>query len=253
MINPQETPRFSIITVTFNAEPFIRRTLESVACQTCKSYEYIIIDGASKDGTLKACEEYADFISQIVSEPDKGLYDAMNKGIYRAKGDYLIFLNAGDQFKDANTLQQVLDTVVSSGDRWPDIIYGETEIVDDDNRFVRMRRLAAPEELEWTSFRSGMLVCHQAFWASRALALAEPYDLAYRFSADFDWCIRVMKRSSYRLNCHLSTIRYLQGGMSIKNHRASLIERLRIMAKHYGWFDAIGMHLWFVWRAIALK
>lgn len=247
------TPCFTILTVTFNAGPFIERTLKSVASQTYSNFEYYIIDGASRDHTLALCQTYASVITQIISEPDKGLYDAMNKGIRLAKGDYLIFLNAGDQLKDANTLQQVADAIMSSGDMWPDVVYGETEIVDDKDEFVRMRRLSAPEVLDWKSFRDGMLVCHQAFWASRELAAEELYDLTYRFSADFDWCIRIMKRSAQLMNTHLTTIRYLQGGMSIKNHRASLLERLRIMAKHYGWMATIGKHIWFVVRAIIKK
>lgn len=247
------TPRFSILTVTFNAEPFIERTLKSVASQTYSNYEYYIIDGVSRDRTLELCESYSSVITRIISEPDKGLYDAMNKGIRIAKGDYLIFLNAGDQFKDVNTLQLVADAIIGNGDKWPDVVYGETEIVDDNGEFVRMRRLSTPETLDWKSFRDGMLVCHQAFWASRKLAIEELYDLSYRFSSDFDWCIRIMKRSGLYLNTHLTTIRYLQGGMSIKNHRASLMERFSIMAGHYGWLDTVLRHVWFILRAVIKK
>ena len=246
-------PRFSILTVTYNAEAFIERTLQSVACQTYTQFDYHIIDGASRDATLALCRPYASVITEIISEPDKGLYDAMNKAIRRAQGDYLIFLNAGDQLKDASTLARVAEIIQQGGEPWPDVVYGETEIVDEANRFVRMRRLAAPEVLDWRSFRHGMLVCHQAFWVSRSLAQQEPYDLNYRFSADFDWCIRLMKKSNRLLNTRLTTIRYLQGGMSIQNHRASLLERLRIMARHYGWLDAVLMHLWFVVRAVLKK
>lgn len=253
MNNNSGTPCFTILTVTFNAELYIERTLKSVASQTYSNFEYYIIDGESRDRTLEICKTYSSVITNVISEPDKGLYDAMNKGIRMAKGNYLVFLNAGDQFKDANTLQKVADAILANGDMWPDVVYGETEIVDDKGAFVRMRRLSTPEILDWRSFREGMLVCHQAFWASRELATEELYDLNYRFSSDFDWCIRVMKRSSLILNSHLTTIQYLQGGMSIKNHRASLLERLRIMAKHYGWIDAIGKHLWFIVRAIIQK
>lgn len=253
MSNSSVTPRFSIITVTFNAEAFIERTLKSVAEQTYTHFDYHIIDGVSRDRTLELCRSYSSILTDVICEPDKGLYDAMNKGIRKAQGDYIIFLNAGDQFRDATTLQQVADCVLKSGDTWPDVLYGETEIVNNEGQFVRMRRLNTPDVLTWKSFRGGMCVCHQAFWASTKLAQQEPYLLDYRFSADFDWCIRIMKRSHYLLNSRMSTIRYLEGGMSIKNHRASLLERLRIMAKHYGWVDTIGLHLWFVVRAIIKK
>ena len=174
--NAMETPLFSIITITFNAESTLRPTLESVAAQTYKGYEYLIIDGASRDATVELARQYP-CVSHIVSEPDRGLYDAMNKGIAAANGEYLIFLNAGDSLYAPDTLQKIADFI---GENRPDIIYGETAIVDSERRFISMRRLKAPEKLTWKSFRMGMLVCHQAFIARRRLA--PPYDLTYRFS-----------------------------------------------------------------------
>ena len=93
-----------------------------------------------------------------------------------------------------------------------------------------------------------MLVCHQAFFARRTLA--PNYDLAYRFSADVDWCIKVMKDSKDIVNTHIVIVDYLQNGLSLQNHRASLIERFRIMAKHYGLLPTLLRHAWFVVRAI---
>ena len=100
------TPKFSIITVTYNAEAVLEDTIQSVISQTYHHVEYILVDGASKDGTLSIIDRYRDRITRIVSEPDKGLYDAMNKGIRLATGDYLCFLNAGDSFHEDDTLQQ---------------------------------------------------------------------------------------------------------------------------------------------------
>lgn len=253
MCSIAKRPRFSIITVTYQAEAVLERTLQSVACQTYPYVDVHIIDGASQDGTLPICQKYASIITTVKSEPDKGLYDAMNKGLQSVKGDYLCFLNAGDQLQNPHTLQDLADSIESQGHDWPDVVYGETEIVDDNNNFVRMRRLSAPEQLSWRSFLNGMLVCHQAFWVRTAIAVQEEYDLSYRFSADFDWCIRVMKRSSVLHNTHLTLVRYLQGGMSVQHHRASLLERLDIMAKHYGWCRTVLQHAWFVLRAIIKK
>lgn len=243
-------PTFSIITVTFNAASCLEGTLRSVFGQTYPAIEYILVDGASKDGTLQIIQQYQDKISKWISEPDKGLYDAMNKGMNLATGDYLCFLNAGDQFYDTQTLKQMVDTLDGQFEL-PDVIYGRTALVNESGAFLRMRRLEPPEELTWKSFKRGMLVCHQAFFAKRSLA--EDYDLSYRFSSDQDWCIRVMKKAKVLHNSHLTLIGYLYEGMSTKNRKASLKERFFIMVKHYGWVSTILNHIWFVFRAVIKK
>ncbi|MCD8572408.1 MAG: glycosyltransferase family 2 protein [Bacteroides graminisolvens] len=241
------TPLFSIITVTYHAESVLEETILSVVSQTYHNIEYIIVDGASKDRTLSIVNKYRDRIQAVVSEPDKGLYDAMNKGLKMAKGEYVCFLNAGDTFHEDDTLQLIVHQLNKSN-VLPDVIYGETALVDAQRHFVRMRRLQTPDTLNWKSFRQGMLVCHQAFIAKRALA--ETYDLNYRFSADFDWCIRVMKKASLLHNTRLTLIDYLDEGMTTKNRKASLKERFRIMAKHYGYISTVLHHIWFVLRLL---
>ena len=239
-------PKFSIITVTYNAGKVLEDTIQSVVFQTYRNVEYIIVDGGSKDNTLEIAEKYRDRISKVISEPDKGLYDAMNKGIRQATGDYLCFLNAGDELHENETLQKLVHTL--KGKELPDVIYGETAIVDEEGHFLHMRRLSAPDTLTWKSFKQGMLVCHQAFIARRELAINDLYDLRYRFSADFDWCIRIMKKAKCLHNTRLTLIDYLKEGMTTRNHKASLKERFRIMAKHYGWLSTIAHHGWFVIR-----
>ena len=239
-------PKFSIITVTYNAEKVLEDTIQSVISQTYRNVEYIIVDGASKDHTLEIVNKYHNRINKVISEPDKGLYDAMNKGIQLATGDYLCFLNAGDKFHDSETLQKVVHTL--KGQELPDVIYGETAIVDEEGHFLHMRRLSTPAHLNWKSFKQGMLVCHQAFFVNRELAINHLYDLQYRFSADFDWCIRIMKKAKCLHNTRLTLIDYLNEGMTTKNHKASLKERFCIMAKHYGLISTILHHGWFVIR-----
>lgn len=239
-------PKFSIITVTYNAGKVLEDTIQSVLFQSYRNVEYIIVDGNSKDNTLEIVNKYRERISKVISEPDKGLYDAMNKGIRMATGDYLCFLNAGDTLHENETLQKIVHTL--KGKELPDVIYGETAIVDEKGHFLHMRRLSAPNQLNWKSFKQGMLVCHQAFFARRELALANPYDLQYRFSADFDWCIRIMKQSKHLHNTKLTLIDYLNEGMTTQNHKASLKERFRIMTKHYGWISTLLHHGWFIIR-----
>lgn len=248
-MHSRPTPKFSIITVTYNAEAVLEDTIQSVISQTYRHVEYIIIDGASKDGTLGIIEKYRNRIHHLVSEPDRGLYDAMNKGLTLATGDYLCFLNAGDSFHEDDTLQQMVHTLTNA--ELPDVIYGETALVDKERHFLRMRRLSAPEVLTWKSFRQGMLVCHQAFFAKRSLVAL--YDLNYRFSADFDWCIRIMKRARTLHNTHLTIIDYLEEGMTTQNQKASLRERFHIMVRHYGWISTVAHHAWFVVRMVVKK
>lgn len=242
-------PKFSIITVTYNAGAVLEDTIQSVITQTYRNVEYIIVDGGSKDHTLDIINRYREHIHTLVSEPDKGLYDAMNKGIRLATGDYLCFLNAGDELHEDDTLQLMVHSI--TGTELPDVLYGETAIVDEEGHFLRMRRLSAPENLNWKSFKDGMLVCHQAFFPRRELA--EPYDLRYRFSADFDWCIRIMKKSHTLHNTHLTLIDYLSEGMTSRNHRASLHERFRIMCRHYGYLSTLARHAWFALRLLLKK
>lgn len=240
------TPKFSIITVTYNAEKVLENTILSVISQTYHHVEYIIVDGASKDGTSALIEKYRSRIQTIISEPDQGLYDAMNKGIALATGDYLCFLNAGDSFHEDDTLQQIVHSI--SGTELPDVLYGETALVDINGHFIRMRRLSAPEILTYKSFKQGMMVCHQAFFAKRTLA--EPYNRNYRFSADYDWCIRIIKKAHTLHNTHLTIIDYLDEGLTTQNRKASLKERFRIMTKHYGLASTVLHHIWFVFRLL---
>ncbi|MBR1682529.1 MAG: glycosyltransferase [Bacteroidaceae bacterium] len=259
--------RFTIATVTFNAGTTLGRTLESVAAQTYEAVEHLIVDGCSTDGTMREIHRYVERNTDLrhphsiilVREPDNGLYDAMNKAIAQAKGDYIIFLNAGDTFHDVTVLADVAEQIERryNPSRHPAVIYGETDLVDEEGRFLRHRRLQAPERLTSRSFLSGMLVCHQSFYVRADIARATPYDLRFRFSADYDWCIRVMLRAERRNlalhNTRLILTDYLSEGMTTRNHRRSLLERLRLMAHHYGWARAIAAHAWFVIRAIVKR
>lgn len=245
----QNEPLFSIITITYNASKELPATMCSVAEQTFRDFEHLIIDGASKDDTVGIAEKMATPNLLIYSEPDKGLYDAMNKGLRKAKGKYLIFLNAGDAFHDKNVLM-LMSQVVSDD---TDIIYGDTNLVDANREFVAKRHLSVPEKLTFNSFRKGMLVCHQAFVVRRELA--PEYDLRYRFSADYEWCLRCLKKTSYHRckNLHKVIVDYLVDGLTDKNHKASLKERFVIMCQYFGYLSTILFHLSFIPRYIYRK
>ena len=249
--------RISIVTITWNAARTLGRTLDSVASQTYTDIEHLIVDGASTDGTLAIANRYKDasrHTVSIMSEPDRGLYDAMNKGLLRATGDYVVFLNAGDTLPDAQTIQTVADAAIASRpcatDELPAVIYGDTNVVDSEGRYLHPRRLRPPQTLTWKSFRKGMLVCHQAFYARLDLARQTPYDLRYRHSADVDWCIRLMREADRLglplVNTHAVLANFEEGGNTTQHHRASLRERFDVMRRHYGLLPTLAMHVWFV-------
>ena len=257
--------RFTVVTITYNAEAVLQRTLDSVFCQTYEEVEHLIIDGASTDGTLAMAEAYKQRSDGsesghkviIGSEPDHGIYDAMNKGLTQASGDYIVYTNAGDSFPDADTLEEVarrcrLNELPT--DELPGVLYGNTNIVDGEGRFLHPRRLQPPERLTWRSFRQGMVVCHQAFYARTDIAKNLQFDTRYRFSADVDWCIRVM-RESERMSLPLYNIgmvvaNYLEEGATTKHHQESLRERYQVMQSHYGIVQTFLLHCWFVVRSV---
>ena len=117
-------PLFSIITITWNAHKTIEVTLNSVADQTYKNYEYIVIDGASDDGTIDILDKNRHLINILINEPDNGLYDAMNKGVHKSKGKYIIFINAGDTLCNNETLKNCAS--VLKADPTIDVLYGNT-------------------------------------------------------------------------------------------------------------------------------
>ena len=236
-------PLFSIITVTWNAADVIAPTIQSVQRQTSSDYEMLVIDGASSDDTLAIVNKASIASLRVFSEPDNGLYDAMNKGIDHARGRYLIFLNAGDRFADDTVLARLAQFAVDN----PGVIYGQTQLVDAAGTVVGKRHLTAPKRLTADSFLKGMVVCHQAFAARRDLA--PHYDLKYRYSADYDWCIKVLKKSPANAYAGREPIiNYLADGMTTRHHKASLWERFRIMCHHYGTGDAVLHHIAFIPR-----
>ena len=256
--------KFTIITCTFNAEKELPQTLQSVMRQDYPHVEHLIIDGASKDNTLTYVQKYQNSSETIdnghkillISESDKGLYDAMNKGLKKATGDFILFLNAGDKFHDNNTLSLIV-SAAEKEEKLPGIIYGNTNIINNEGKFLHPRRLHPPTTLSWKSFRKGMLVCHQAFFTSKELTNNCLYNLSYHYSADFDWCIRIMKLAEQQklpiTNTNIIITDYLEGGLTTKNHRRSLLERFNIMVDHYGTFQTILLHLYFILRAIGKK
>ena len=242
-------PLFSIITITYKASSTLPATLKSVKEQTCKLYEYIVVDGKSSDNTVELAKNADIDNCKIVSERDRGLYDAMNKGLGMANGDYVIFLNAGDSFHSPETLEHFADAIMEND--YPGIVYGQTDIVDSNRKRLRARHLTAPENLVLESFSNGMVVCHQAFVVLRKLT--NNFNVKFKYSADYEWCIRCLQRS--HRNCYIDevVIDYLSEGVTTQHHFASLLERFSIMSHYYGFFPTLYQHIKKVLRAVIKK
>jgi glycosyltransferase involved in cell wall biosynthesis len=232
---PDFTPILSVITVVYNNAAHIERTLRSVIEQTYANIEYIVIDGASTDGTLDLIAKYRDSIKILVSESDKGIYDAMNKGLALATGNYVIFMNSGDEFFSKDTVARVFATAPNA-----DIYYGETEMIDEQLNSLGQRRHAAPDNFTWRDFKYGMSVSHQAIYIRKALT--QSYNPRYQLSADIDWILNAAKKAKSIVKVDGYVAKYLVGGMSKHKHRQSLQERFDIMRRHYGLLPTVFNH-----------
>jgi len=228
-------PKLSVITIVYNNVRHIERTMLSVINQTYSNIEYILVDGFSTDGTLEIVQQYTSQIETLISEKDKGIYDAMNKGLAAATGDYVIFMNSGDEFYAPDTVAQVFATAPDA-----DIYYGETEMIDDAGNSLGQRRHKAPAQFTWQHFKYGMSISHQAIYIKRSLT--QPYDRQYELSADIDWILHAAKKAEKIVNVHRYVAKYLVGGMSKQKHRQSLKERFAIMRKHYGLLPTVFNH-----------
>lgn len=249
-------PKVSVITITFNAGHFLQKTIESIINQSNKNFEYLIIDGGSKDNTLDIIQQYEnesfasmeeaqkreDTISNKIlwiSEPDKGLYDAMNKGLHLAHGDFVWFINAGDKIYDDTTMQTVVDTIDNNS--FCDVVYGQSIIIDEEDNIRGERHKIAPKNLTKKSLLNGLVVCHQSILVRKNIA--PDYDIKYRISADYDWVCKVLTKS--RQNCYIDKYisRFMIAGVSAQQRKKSWLERYDSMKKHFGFPATCWAHL----------
>jgi glycosyltransferase involved in cell wall biosynthesis len=243
----QHVPVISIVTVVFNGKDLLEKTIQSVINQSLKNLEYIIIDGQSTDGTVEIIKKYQAHISYWVSESDKGIYDAMNKALSIAKGNYIWFLNAGDLIESPDTLNKIFSSFPDA-----DVIYGETNLINSKDEILGTRSglttRKLPEHMTWKDMKYGMVVSHQSILVKRSIA--PEYNLQYLCSSDIDWVITCLKRSKKNLNMNTVLSRYLIGGFSIKNQKQALRERFSIYIKHYGILGTLESHIYIFVNAL---
>lgn len=180
-MNEIKPPLVSIITVTYNAVLTIENTILSVINQNFKDFEYIVIDGGSSDGTIEIIKKYQDKISYWLSEPDNGIYYAMNKGISIANGDWVNFMNAGDGFYNNDVLNKVF-----SISRTSDVLYGDNMLMYNWGKII-----LAPDLLSKTNIK--MVFGHQTVFMKRKILYKYRFDCKYKIAADYDLFYRVYK------------------------------------------------------------
>jgi glycosyltransferase involved in cell wall biosynthesis len=241
--------QLSIITITYNAEKYLERTIQSIMNQSVQDFEYIIIDGKSKDDTLQIASTYKNRVNKLISEPDKGLYDAMNKGLKNATGDFVWFMNAGDEINDKEVVARIAQSVTQN----TDVLYGDTFFVDDDGNIQGLRSEITPHrlprDLKWQDMKLGMLVCHQAFIARKSIA---PLYMKNNLSADVDWEIECLKRAKEVKYLDFVVAKYLIGGISNKQLKRSLLDRYEVLKKHFGLMGAFSAHVQILFRGVGL-
>ncbi len=242
--------KLSIITITYNAEKFLKRTIESIVAQSYQDFEYIIIDGKSKDSTVEIAKAYGERVNLLVSEPDKGLYDAMNKGLRLASGEFVWFMNAGDEINDSEVVATFIQSLAATN---ADVFYGDTYFVEENGTIQGLRSEITPhrlpKNLTWQDMNLGMLVCHQAFITRKSIA---PFYLENNLSADVDWEITCLKRAKKVQFLDTVVAKYLVGGISNKQLKRSLIDRYEVLKKHFGLFGAILAHVQITIRGVKL-
>ncbi len=239
-------PKISIITVVYNSAPLLPITISSVEAVKSESVEWVVIDGTSTDDSLEIIKSTGSLADVVISEPDKGIYDAMNKGLKAASGEYVIFINAGDEIRKPAVDKIFRENIET------DIIYGDTMFVDNARNEMGLRSSFTsrplPKVLSLAAFSMGQAISHQAFFMKRTLS--QPYDLRYRISADYEWMVAGIKCSSSFCNLELPVANFLYGGVSKQQQKKALKERFRIMLTHYGVAWTVWSHAKIILRGV---
>lgn len=228
----------TVITICYNAEQFIERTLQCVVNQTFTDYEYLIQDGGSTDGTMALVEKYKNDNFSVYSEKDRGIYDALNKAVAHAHGEYVCFLHAGDTFFSNDTLSKVFSMPAR-----PDFIYGDTVIRNELTGQTRpwYKKKPLEKDFSYRSFLNGMVVCHQSMFVKREKC--QPYSVGkWKIANDLDWTIRTLKNCESHKDAGIPIAYFLEGGVSDQRRKQALKERFQILKQHFGLIPTLLQH-----------
>lgn len=210
--------KISVVTVCYNAVDVIEETIQSVVKQTYDNIEYIIIDGGSTDGTVDTIKKYQNQIAFWVSEPDKGIYDAMNKGIDIATGDYINFMNAGDTFYSKNVLKTIFSCDIKINKA--EFIYGNTIL----KYQTRKHKIAYPKPIKKLEY--DMPICHQSCFINLSFHKKNKYDTRFKLSADYALLYKAYKTQKIFIYINQNISNYRAGeGASFFNYKKVILER----------------------------
>lgn len=214
-----EKPIISVITVAKNCAPLLAGTLESVDRQTCERFEYIVVDGASTDGSTDVIRK-SGRVDKWISEPDSGIYDAMNKGARLAEGEWILYMNAGDTFASPEVLSLLEQAAVENPDA--DVIYGDMLRCGDDGSEVL--RTASD------SLKSHRLAfCHQSVMCRRSDMLEFPFDISHRFSADFKF-FKILQREKRKfVHVGFPVAKFDTSGISTRQRSKGLADNMKVI------------------------
>lgn len=215
-------PRISVVTIGRNDRDALATTIASVIGQTYPAIEYIVVDGASTDGSVDLIRQHASAIAHWISEPDRGIYDAINKGARLATGEWVIFMNAGDAFAEAGTVAQVFEPSI---DNDISFIYGDKIVRYPDYEVLRA---SGPIELLW----QGSQFSHQAVFIRNAYQRAHPYNTTNRISADFELFYGAHRTGKRFLQLHRPIARVAAGGLSDRARIENIASFYRVVRRH---------------------
>lgn len=214
--------KISLITVSYNSAQTIRDTFNSVAAQNYSELEYILVDGASKDATLSILNEYPELVSECISEPDQGIYDAMNKGVQRATGEVIGILNSDDFYLHEDVLQQAAD--LFAADPELEVVMGDVDYVGEANFSLPVRTYRAGNFKPWM-FRFGLMPPHPAIFVRKsAYERVGLYKLGYKIAADFDFVTRLLlvDKAKYMVS-NKTWVRMRIGGASTNGLKSNFV------------------------------
>ncbi|GAD79635.1 glycosyltransferase family 2 protein [Vibrio ezurae] len=221
-----ESPLVSVITVVYNGEEFIEETLKSVSSQSYTNIQYIVVDGQSNDNTMSIISRFKNSVNNLISGPDTGIYNAMNKGIKLATGDYVNFLNAGDTFADSDTISKIFNRDLNEYN----LIYGDIYAKEESGK---KRMIKAVDFTGDKSIVKGMKVCHQAIFYHKNIL--HPYDESLVLKAEWKHLVEISRKSIFKpYKLGFPVVNYSLGGLSAQRNKLNQQEYRKVFLELFG-------------------